>query len=134
MAVGVRVIAVLIAVLAVVTNARAEPLGTHVAPWAPTGEVVEAGKVRFATRWEALPRDRAAVDWSRAGRGGPPCGAELHPLGTVTTTLAALDRATPLAIHCQAGARSAIGASVLERMGFTDVVDLTAGYGGRTTG
>jgi len=46
-AVGVRVIAVLIAVLAVVTNARAEPLGTHVAPWAPTGEVVEAGKVRF---------------------------------------------------------------------------------------
>ena len=61
-------------------------------------------------------------------------GAELHPLGTVTTTLAALDRATPLAIHCQAGARSAIGASVLERMGFTDVVDLTAGYGGRSTG
>ena len=61
-------------------------------------------------------------------------GAELHPLGTVTTTLAALDRTTPLAIHCQAGARSAIGASVLERMGFTDVVDLTAGYGGRSTG
>ena len=61
-------------------------------------------------------------------------GAELHPLGTVTTTLAVLDRTTPLAIHCQAGARSAIGASVLERMGFTDVVDLTAGYGGRTTG
>jgi hydroxyacylglutathione hydrolase len=41
-----------------------------------------------------------------------------------------MDRATPLAIHCQGGTRSAIGASVLERMGFTDVIDLTAGYGG----
>ncbi len=57
-------------------------------------------------------------------------GAEHHPLGTVTETLDALDRATPLAIHCQGGTRSAIGASVLERMGFTDVVDLNAGYGG----
>jgi hydroxyacylglutathione hydrolase len=35
-----------------------------------------------------------------------------------------------LAIHCQAGTRSAIGASVLEAMGFTDVIDLTAGYAG----
>ena len=57
-------------------------------------------------------------------------GAEHHPLGTVTATLADLPRDTPLAIHCQAGTRSAIGASVLERMGFTDVVDLTAGYAG----
>ena len=30
-----------------VASARAEPLGTHVAPWAPTGEVVEAGTVRL---------------------------------------------------------------------------------------
>jgi hydroxyacylglutathione hydrolase len=57
-------------------------------------------------------------------------GAVHHPLGTVTETLANMDRATPLAIHCQGGTRSAIGASVLERMGFTDVIDLTAGYGG----
>jgi hypothetical protein len=33
--------------LAVVTTARAEPLGTHVAPWAPTGEVVAPGQVRL---------------------------------------------------------------------------------------
>lgn len=37
----------LIVVLASVASARAEPLGTHVAPWAPTGEVVEAGTVRL---------------------------------------------------------------------------------------
>ncbi len=57
-------------------------------------------------------------------------GAEHHPLGTIEESLVALDRAAPLAIHCQGGIRSAIGASVLERMGFRDVIDLTAGYGG----
>ncbi len=57
-------------------------------------------------------------------------GAEFHPLGTIDESLADVDRATPLAIHCQAGTRSAIGASVLERMGFRDVIDLTAGYAG----
>lgn len=57
-------------------------------------------------------------------------GAEHHPLGTIEESLAAHDRAAPLAIHCQAGMRSAIAASVLERMGFRDAIDLTAGYGG----
>jgi hydroxyacylglutathione hydrolase len=57
-------------------------------------------------------------------------GAMHHPLGTVRQTLADLPRDTPLAVHCQAGTRSAIGASVLEAAGFTDVVDLTAGYAG----
>ena len=46
MRVVVRVVVMLVA-LVVASTARAEPLGTHVAPWAPTGEVVEAGKVRF---------------------------------------------------------------------------------------
>jgi hypothetical protein len=39
----------MLAVLAIASasRAQAEPLGTHVAPWAPTGEVVEAKTVRF---------------------------------------------------------------------------------------
>lgn len=53
-----------------------------------------------------------------------------HPLGTLRATLEALPRETPLAIHCQAGTRSAIGTSVLEAMGFSDVIDLNAGYAG----
>lgn len=57
-------------------------------------------------------------------------GAEHHPLGTVAETLAGLDRDEPVALHCQGGTRSAIGASVLESMGFTDVVDLKEGYSG----
>ncbi len=57
-------------------------------------------------------------------------GAVHHPLGRLATTLADLPRDTPLAIHCQAGGRSAIGASVLEAAGFTDVIDLQDGWRG----
>ena len=56
-------------------------------------------------------------------------GAEHHPLGTLQETLAEMDRDEPVALHCQGGTRSAIGASVLESMGFTNVVDLKEGFG-----
>jgi hydroxyacylglutathione hydrolase len=56
-------------------------------------------------------------------------GAEHHPLGTLQDTLAGMDRDEPVALHCQGGTRSAIGASVLESMGFTNVVDLREGFG-----
>jgi hydroxyacylglutathione hydrolase len=58
-------------------------------------------------------------------------GAVHRPLGTIRESMAGVDPTTPIAVHCQAGTRSAIGASVLESMGFTDVVDLTAGWSGR---
>lgn len=58
-------------------------------------------------------------------------GATHRPLGTIRESMAGVDPTTPIAVHCQAGTRSAIGASVLESMGFTDVVDLTAGWAGR---
>ena len=60
-------------------------------------------------------------------------GAVHHPLGTLPATLATIDRATPLALHCQGGTRSAIGASLLETMGFTNVTDLTGGWQKRET-
>ena len=69
---------------------------------------------------------REASEWNA----GHIPGAEHHPLGALRSELASADRAAPIAIHCQGGTRSAIGASVLEAMGFTDVVDLTAGYSG----
>ncbi len=55
-------------------------------------------------------------------------GAKHLPLGTLPTTMAAMDRSTPLALHCEGGTRSAIGAALLEQMGFTDVTDLTGGW------
>ena len=36
--------------------------------------------------------------------------------------------AGPLVVHCQAGARSAIAASLLHRLGRTDVQNMVGGY------
>ena len=67
---------------------------------------------------------READEWSA----GHFEGAVHHPLGTLAATLAAVGRATPLALHCEGGTRSAIGVSLLETMGFTDVTDLIGGW------
>jgi len=55
-------------------------------------------------------------------------GAKHLPLGTLPVTAAGLDRSTPVALHCEGGTRSAIGAALLEKMGFSDVTDLTGGW------
>ena len=55
-------------------------------------------------------------------------GALNRPLGTLPATILALDRNTPVALHCEGGTRSAIGAALLEQMGFSDVTDLTGGW------
>ena len=44
------------------------------------------------------------------------------------TALKDLDRAHPVAVHCQGGYRSAIAASLLERAGFRSVVNVIGGY------
>ncbi|MGH7583999.1 MAG: rhodanese-like domain-containing protein, partial [Gemmatimonadales bacterium] len=54
--------------------------------------------------------------------------AVLHPLSDLSSALEDLDRTTPIAVHCEAGTRSAIGASLLETLGFSDVVELTGGW------
>ena len=55
-------------------------------------------------------------------------GAKHMPLGMLAVSAAAMDRNTPLALHCEGGTRSAIGAALLEQMGFRDVTDLTGGW------
>jgi hydroxyacylglutathione hydrolase len=69
---------------------------------------------------------READEW----RAGHLDGAVHHPLGTLEKSVAALPRSTPVALHCGGGTRSAIGASLLEQMGFADVIDLTDGWSG----
>jgi hydroxyacylglutathione hydrolase len=50
------------------------------------------------------------------------------PVGYLTDRLAELPRDRPLVVQCQAGARSAIAASVLRAKGFTNVINLTGGF------
>jgi hydroxyacylglutathione hydrolase len=88
------------------------------------GDIAEAEAMIAAGR--TVVDLRELNEWE----GGHIPDAVHHPLGTVQESLDDLPRDTPLAVHCQAGTRSGIGTSVLESMGFTDVVDLSAGYSG----
>jgi len=67
---------------------------------------------------------READEW----RAGHVPGAEHHPLGHLAAEVAGVPRTTRLAVHCGGGTRSAIGASVLEQLGFDDVTDLSDGW------
>ena len=50
------------------------------------------------------------------------------PLGYLTRRLAEVPRDRPVVVHCQAGSRSAIAASVLRSRGIAGVINLTKGY------
>jgi hydroxyacylglutathione hydrolase len=55
-------------------------------------------------------------------------GASLRPLNTLASHLEGLDRAKPVAVHCKSGYRSSIGTSILERAGFTAVMNVIGGF------
>jgi hydroxyacylglutathione hydrolase len=55
-------------------------------------------------------------------------GARNIPVGYLTDHLAELPRDTPLVLHCQSGARSAIAGSVLGAHGFANVLNMTGGF------
>ncbi len=57
-------------------------------------------------------------------------GAHHHFLGNLRDTK--LSKDTPVLMHCQGGARSAIGASVLKSLGFKDVKHMAGGYAAYT--
>lgn len=61
-------------------------------------------------------------------------GSRNIPLDNIAKVLNTVnDKATPLYIHCQSGARSASAASFLKRNGYTNVKDIggIAGYRGK---
>ncbi|MEO7360601.1 MAG: MBL fold metallo-hydrolase [Gemmatimonadaceae bacterium] len=62
-------------------------------------------------------------EWSH----GHLAGAQHLPLGHLLSSIRA-GRDIPLIVQCQAGARSAIAASLLKRAGFSNVTNLTGGY------
>jgi hydroxyacylglutathione hydrolase len=51
------------------------------------------------------------------------------PLGSLPDRLKELSPDIPTVVHCQGGGRSAIAASILKANGFTDVANLTGGFG-----
>lgn len=66
---------------------------------------------------------RGRTEWDAGHIGGA-----LHvPLGDLRQRLDELP-ATPLLVHCQSGARSALATSVLHRLGRTDAVNIVGGF------
>ena len=69
---------------------------------------------------------RSANEW----QAGHLPGATHIPLGYLADRAAEIPRSKPIVVQCQSGARSAIAASLLERLGLTNVSNLSGGFGG----
>jgi hydroxyacylglutathione hydrolase len=55
-------------------------------------------------------------------------GVRNIPVGYLRERMAEVPPDTPVVVHCQAGGRSAIAASVLQAGGFRDVADVPGGF------
>jgi hydroxyacylglutathione hydrolase len=60
--------------------------------------------------------------------GGHVPGARHIPLGELSERAGELPRDVPVALYCEGGTRSRIGASVLRRAGFTQLLDQGGGF------
>jgi hydroxyacylglutathione hydrolase len=67
---------------------------------------------------------RGANEWA----GGHLPGAIHIPLGYLAERCRTIPTTKPIVVQCQAGGRSAIAASLLERLGFADVINLEGGF------
>ncbi|HUR00853.1 MAG TPA: rhodanese-like domain-containing protein, partial [Gemmatimonadaceae bacterium] len=56
-------------------------------------------------------------------------GAKNIPLGVVGERFAEIPTDKPIVVHCQGGTRSSIAASVLQKQGVSNVINLTGGFG-----
>ena len=67
---------------------------------------------------------RSSAEWAA----GHIPGAQHIPLGYLPDQLMSLSTSRPVIVHCQAGARSAIAASLLRAHGFPQVITLAGGF------
>lgn len=77
--------------------------------------------------WSGAPMTVVDVRGESEWRAGHLPGALHVPLGVIAERAASLP-ATPLVLQCQSGSRSAIAASLLQRLGRNDVLNLSGGY------
>lgn len=96
----------------------------HVAPLERTKVVGWEAADRAVEQEDALLLDvRGQTEWDE----GHVDGATHVHLGRLREGAAGFDRDRPVVLYCRSGNRSAIGASVLQRMGFQDVRNVEGG-------
>jgi len=105
-----------------------------IAQWTRESEPVEQMAQVSAEQLRALLKDdpqaiqvldvRRANEW----HAGHVEQAQHKPLDHLTANLAGLDMAKPVAVYCKGGYRSSIAASLLQRAGFQNVLNVTGGF------
>jgi len=109
----------------------------RVAGWLSTSAVVTSAELRSTPQIDvrelqsriaagaAIVVDvRSANEWA----GGHIPGAQHIALGYLADRCRSLPATQPIVVQCQSGARSAIAASLLERLGFSKVTNLIGGF------
>ena len=102
------------------------------AAWTDSGErLALTPQIGVAHLAELLGRETAMVldvrgraEWDA----GHIPGVRNIPLGYLAERVADVPKTTPMIVHCQSGARSAIAASVLEMSGFSVIANVTGGF------
>ncbi len=101
--------------------------------WSKSGQPVETVPhltVQELDRLRQQSPNLQIADVRRAGEWeeGHIEGAVLLPLNRLAHALDQLDPSRPVAVHCKGGYRSAIAASLLERAGFRQILNVTGGF------
>jgi len=108
-------------------------LAGGMAGWAsaglPVAQVAQISVEDLHTRFAGEPGIqvidvRSPVEW----QSGHVPGATLSPLNSLKDTLSGFDRKRPIAAYCKGGYRSAISASLLQRAGFNQVMNVIGGF------
>ena len=94
-------------------------------PLATVAQVTAEALAPRVTSREAFVLDvRSAAEWTE---GHIPSATHI-PLGYLTDRIAEVPADRPVVVQCQAGTRSAIAASVLQRAGHANVQNLAGGF------
>jgi hydroxyacylglutathione hydrolase len=103
-----------------------EVLEEYMAQRGPLAVIPETDITRLSNGSRARVIDvRAQAEWNA----GHIAQATHHFLGDLLEGTRDMPRDEPVALHCQGGTRSVIGASLLEANGFTNVTNLRGGFG-----
>lgn len=109
-------------------------LGEGILAWEraglPLGQVPQISVLDLYAQLCDQPDEVQVIDVRRPAEweAGHIAQARLKPLDKLGAMLAVLDTRKPVAVHCKSGYRSSIGASILRRSGFNEVMNVVGGF------
>ena len=85
---------------------------------------VDELRARVAEREVRVLDVRRQAEWDA----GHIAGAQLWALDKFKASLPAIEKESPVAVHCKSGYRSIVACSLLERAGYKNVINVTGGF------